>query len=60
MNYKIYSVLLAFFAGALGSIRILQAKYVNLRKKYSPIEFSSDAGIFCGVIIFLISVFYYI
>ena len=59
-QYRIMSIACALLSGCLGSTRILQAKYVNLRLKYSPMEFSNDAGLFCGVVIFIISVYYYI
>ena len=58
-EYRLISIGLSLFSGLLGAIRIQQAKYVNMRLNYGPLEFSTDASLLCGTIIFLISLFYF-
>ncbi len=58
--YKVLSICCALMSAVLGSMRIQQGKYVFKKLKYSPMDFSIDAGLFLGFIIFLISVYYYL
>lgn len=60
MYYKICSISCAIFSAFLGSMRIQQAKYVNIKLKYSPMDFSIDAGVVLGFVILVISLVYYI
>ena len=54
------AIVMALIAGSMGSIGIQQAKYANLRRGYNPVDFSIEAGLTCGVIIFLFSTYYYL
>lgn len=50
---------MAISSGTLGSIRSMQAKYVNRKCGYSALDFANEGGLLCGLTIFLISVFYF-
>ena len=58
--YKLYSISLALFCGFLSAVRIQQAKYVAKFFKYSPLDFSIDAGLVIGIVIFFSAFGYYL
>ena len=59
MYFKIISLGTALLSGIFSSLRVFQAKYVNMHYKYSPLDFSVDAGILIGVTIFVCAVTYF-
>lgn len=57
--YKLASIALALFAGCLNALRTLHAKYVCKNGRYSPMDFSIDGGLCCGVVLGAFALYYW-
>ncbi|TNV77840.1 hypothetical protein FGO68_gene10634 [Halteria grandinella] len=58
--FKLISVSLALLTGCLSSTRTLQAKFVSKRYEYSPMDFSIDGGLFCGIVLGVMAMGYWV
>ena len=51
---RIIAIVMAIGVGLVGSMRPLQAKYINVKYNYDPTEFSIDSGFVTGGCLFLL------
>ena len=57
--YRAISIGVAIIIGVLNAVRTCHAKYANLRHKYSPRDFNTDQGLFCGLFCLIASIIYF-
>ncbi len=57
--YRLLSVLAALFAGFLNCMRTFQAKFIQRKTGYTPLDFSVDAGLLTGLCLFLLAAYFY-
>ena len=50
MKYMYYAIGVAVISAILNASRIIQAKYLNKKSAYTPVQFTLDSGITCGLI----------
>ncbi|CDW84481.1 UNKNOWN [Stylonychia lemnae] len=57
--YRYLAIIMGVLYACIGTIRVIQAKFLNKKNGYSPIQFSIDAAFVCGMILFCISAYYF-
>eukprot|EP00347_Sterkiella_histriomuscorum_P018144 403346623 len=58
VDYMFSALGVAILVGLLNTTRVLQAKYLNMKSSYEPIQFSIDSALTCGTIQFLFCIYY--
>eukprot|EP00347_Sterkiella_histriomuscorum_P010586 403375710 len=58
VKYMYYAIGIAVLSALLNSSRVLQAKYLNKMNSYTPVQFSIDSALTCGMIQLVISIYY--
>lgn len=58
--YRIMSISCALFTGVLNALRTFQAKYVQKKSAYGPIDFSIDGGLCTGLVLMVCAFWFWL
>ncbi|CDW90101.1 UNKNOWN [Stylonychia lemnae] len=59
INCKYTAIVLAFLAAFMNTVRVIQAKHLQKKRGYDPVQFLNDSALVCGVFMLAISGYFY-